>query len=198
VLDSFALNTLRPCRYLSKQEVLSMPVFGTIVKKGGRGIFTVRESLRDLVRTKDAINEVLRQGYRVGLFAEATSTDGRRLGEFHSALFQAAIETSSPIQPVAISYHTAEGIPTTAAAFWGDMTMAQSLAAVIREPSIVARLDFCEPIIPGKAGRRQLADEARARIAQGLKLEAEGDLARRGPGREGKAPIARRIARAED
>jgi 1-acyl-sn-glycerol-3-phosphate acyltransferase len=170
-LDSIAINSVRPCRYLSKSEVLTMPIFRTIIKKGGRGIFTIRESARDLLRTKDDVAAVLRGGYRIGLFAEATSTDGRRLGEFHSGLFQAAIDTSTTIQPVAISYHTAEGIPTTAAAFWGDMTMKQSLSAVIREPSLVARLEFCEPIVPGHGRRRELADEARARVAQKLKLD---------------------------
>ena len=82
-----------------------MPIFGTIVKNGGRGIFTVRESARDLLRTKEDVTAVLRDGYRVGLFAEATSSDGRRLLDFHSGLFQAAIDTSAAIQPVAVSYH---------------------------------------------------------------------------------------------
>lgn len=96
-LDSMAINSVHPCRYLSKIEVKTMPIFGTMVKNGGRGIFTIRESARDLLRTKDAVAAVLRDGYRVGLFAEATSTDGRRLGDFHSALFQAAIDTSTMI-----------------------------------------------------------------------------------------------------
>ncbi|MGO9056613.1 MAG: lysophospholipid acyltransferase family protein [Candidatus Binataceae bacterium] len=170
-LDSFAINSVRPCRYLSKIEVRTMPIFGTIVKNGGRGIFTVRESARDLLRTKEDVTAVLRDGYRVGLFAEATSSDGRRLLDFHSGLFQAAIDTSAAIQPVAVSYHTSDGAPTTSPAFWGDMTMGQSLAQIISAPSIIAHLEFCEPIVAGKARRRELADEARARIAQKLTLE---------------------------
>jgi 1-acyl-sn-glycerol-3-phosphate acyltransferase len=169
-LDSFAINSVSPCRYLSKLEVRTMPVFGTIVKNGGRGIFIVRESAHDLVRAKDAIAAALREGYRIGLFAEATSSDGRRLGEFHSALFQAAIDACAIVQPVAISYHTADGLPTTSPAYWGDMTMKQSLAAIIRAPSIVARLEFCEPVAPGAIRRRELAAQARSRIAQKLGL----------------------------
>jgi 1-acyl-sn-glycerol-3-phosphate acyltransferase len=168
-LDSYVIHSLIGCRFVAKDDSSTWPIFRTLLK-GGKSITISRGSARGAMKAKEAVEAALRNGDRVGLFAEGTTTDGTSLGDFHPALFQAAIETAAPIQPIALSYRTPDGVVVTSPAYWGDITFAQSAAAVIREPAIVARVEFCAPITPVNMTRRQLADEARSRIAQKLEL----------------------------
>jgi 1-acyl-sn-glycerol-3-phosphate acyltransferase len=74
----------------------------------------------------------------VAVFPEGTTTDGTRLGRFHPALFQAAIDAGAAVQPVAIRYPAPDGRPDPAAAFVDDMTFAASLVRVLGAPGIRA------------------------------------------------------------
>lgn len=70
---------------------------------------------------------MLKAGRDVAIFPEGTSTDGTHILNFHSALFQAAVEIGRPAQPVALSYYVAEGRRSLAPAYWGDVTMPNAL-----------------------------------------------------------------------
>ncbi len=168
-LDSYAIHSVRGCRFVTKEETGTWPIFRTIIK-GGKSIPIVRGNPRGARLAKEAAAAALRSGQWVGVFAEATTTDGSYLRNFHPALFQAAVETGALVTPVAISYQAADGLPARAAAYWGDITFAQSAAAIIREAAIVARLEFCEPICASGRTRRELAELARSSIARSLGL----------------------------
>lgn len=78
-------------------------------------------------------------------------------------MFQAAVSASCPVQPICLMYEDAQGRQSTAPAYIGDMTLNDSLSALLRATPLTAHLYVCDPLAPG-ADRRLLASEAQAAV----------------------------------
>ena len=166
-LDPYAINAVLAARFVAKSEVAGWPVIGTIAR-GFDSLFIVRGSVCDAARTKDRMAEALRAGERVAVFPEGTTTDGRQVARFHTALLQAAIDAGASVQPIAIRYTDAAGRPSEAPVFVGDMTLASSLGRVLATPELHAHLTV-GPAIPAAGwNRRELAWLTRRCIANAL------------------------------
>lgn len=174
-LDVQALGAIAGTRFVAKSEVRDWPVVGALAARLGT-LFIRRAHFRDAMRVKNAIAKLLVSGERVAIFPEATTTDGSRLGRFHAALVQAAIDAAIPVQPVAIRHCEADGSPTEAAAFVDDMTFVTSLGRVLTRPRLVVELTFGPPMWAADQTRRQLAARCRSFIA-GVLGFADGENA---------------------
>jgi 1-acyl-sn-glycerol-3-phosphate acyltransferase len=170
-LDVYVLNALVDARFVAKSEVTAWPVVGAITR-GFDAIFIVRDSARDAARVKTAVAAALRAGDRVVVFPEATTTDGTRLGRFHHAMFQAAIDAGVRVLPVALRYARPDGFVDTTPAFVGDMTFVSSLRRIMRASSVRAEVTFASPLAAEWWTRRGLASTARALVANALELPA--------------------------
>jgi len=168
-LDPYALNTVSGARFVAKSEVEAWPVVGTSAKRFGT-FFLARGSCRSAARVKDQLARALRGRDPVGAFPEATTTDGGEILRFYPAMFQAAIDARAMVQPVALRYRTADGRCTDAAAYVGDMTIADSLRRLLPEPRLVVDLVFCPPLYSRGRERKELATRARRNIADALGL----------------------------
>lgn len=167
-LDTYVIHSVRPhARFVAKSEVRQWPVVRTMAE-AFETFFIRRGSRRDAARVKDALAAALRNGETVAAFPEGTTSDGLMLGRFYPALFQAAIDARADVQPVAIRYLDADRRVSGAAAFIGDMTVAESLRQILLEPRIEAEIVFCPPIPSLGRTRRELAALAHASIARVL------------------------------
>ena len=164
-LDVYVLNALLPARFVAKSETRGWPLVGTVASRFG-ALFIVRGSVRDAARVKDAVATALRAGDTVVVFPEATTTDGRAVGRFYPALFQAAIDAGTPVQPAALRYLDEDGARSTAAPFVGDMTFADSLMQVLRAPVLRAEVTFGAPLATVDRSRRDLAARASTDVAR--------------------------------
>lgn len=90
----------------------------------------------------------------------------------------AAIAASVPVVPVALQYRLA-GRVSDVAAYIDDMTLFESIGRILLASDVSAHVHLL-PALPTAQGKRQdLADEARAAIAQVLNLsvcERDSDL----------------------
>jgi len=170
-LDVQVLNAVRSLRFVAKSETRRWPICGGIAA-GFDTIFLERANVRDAGRVKACVASALEAGQSVAVFPEGTTTDGRSLGRFYAALFEAAIEAGVPVQPIALRYPRADGAANPAAAFVDDMTFLDSLLQVAREPRLVARLTFAPAIDTSTRCRRRIAAQARRAIAEALDLPA--------------------------
>ena len=125
-----------------------------------------------------ALTDALCDAQPVAVFPEGTTSAGDRVLPFYPAMFQAAVRSGAAVQPVAIRYRAADGTATRAAAYVGDMSVADSLRLLLREPRLTAELIFCAPLAPAGRTRKQLAAQAHAAIAAAL---AGDDAVRRSP-----------------
>jgi 1-acyl-sn-glycerol-3-phosphate acyltransferase len=166
-LDIYALNTVSAARFVAKSEVGEWPLVGTIAARFGT-FFLQRGSFRAAARMVGALTDALCDAHPVAVFPEGTTSAGDRVLPFYPAMFQAAVRSGAAVQPVAIRYRAADGTATRAAAYVGDMSIADSLRLLLREPRLTAELIFCAPLAPAGLTRKQLAAQAHAAIAAAL------------------------------
>jgi 1-acyl-sn-glycerol-3-phosphate acyltransferase len=177
-LDSYAINTVSTARFVAKSEVGGWPIIGTIAARFGT-VFLKRGCPRAAARAVARLVEALCAGQPVAAFPEGTTSDGRGLLRFYPAMFQAAVQSGARVQPVAIRYRRADGTPSRAAAFVGDMAVLDSVRQLLREPRLIAELIFCAPLDTEGRTRRQLADLSHGAIAAAL--ASGGDVAQSTP-----------------
>ena len=167
-LDIFVLNAIYPARFIAKAEVRTWPLIGWLCRRSGT-IFIERAMRQDASLINRRVSLLLKQGACIGLFPEGTTTDGKQVGHFHSALIQPAIDAGIRLCPIALRYQGQDGEPEIAAAFIGDMTLVQSIWQILRCPQHNALLVFTPALPAANANRRELARAAQEAIAQELK-----------------------------
>ncbi|MDD5384251.1 MAG: lysophospholipid acyltransferase family protein [Gallionella sp.] len=166
-LDIFVLNAIYPSRFIAKAEVRNWPLIGWLCKRGNT-IFIERAMRQDAASINQRVSFLLEQGICVGLFPEGTTTDGKQVGHFHSALIQPAIDASAMLCPIALRYQNTNGKQSSAAIFTGDMTLSRSIWRILRSPRFDALLVFTPALATAGGNRRVLARAAQEAIAQSL------------------------------
>ncbi len=171
-IDIFVMNAARPVAFVSKSEVRDWPLIGWLAARTDT-VFLRRGSRGHAKIVNAEIDALLNAGKDVAVFPEGTTTDGTHLLGFHAALLQPAVETGRPIQPVALSYETPDGLRSLAPAYVGDTHLLTCLGAILAAPALVARLRPAPPLSTSERSRRELATAARAAIAFSLGLPLE-------------------------
>lgn len=166
-LDVFVLNTIYPSRFIAKVEVRSWPLIGWLCKRSNT-IFIERAMRQDAASINQRVSLLLEQGVCIGLFPEGTTTDGKQVGHFHSALIQPAIDAGAMLCPIALRYQDENGKQSSAATFTDDMTLFQSIWRILRSPRFDALLVFTPALAAAGENRRVLARTAQEAISQGL------------------------------
>ena len=160
-LDIFVINAAFPAAFVSKAEVRQWPLAGWLAEKN-ETVFLRRGSRGHARIVNGEIAALLSRGRHVALFPEGTTTDGSHVLGFHAALLQPAIEASAPVQPLAIAYRLPDGRPTRAPAYDGDLSLLDSLMAIVAEPEIIARVTVGAPLSVAEIpDRKALARQAR-------------------------------------
>lgn len=163
-VDIFVINAVVPAVFVAKEEVRRWPLFGWLATRSDT-VFLRRGSRGHARIINEEIGRHLAQGKVVALFPEGTTSDGGRLLHFHAALLQPALAAGRPVLPAAISYWELNGERSLAPRYDGDISLGQSLRAILGRKRLIARL-ITTPL-RGLRGedRKQVAAEAREAIA---------------------------------
>lgn len=159
-LDVVAVAAANSTTFVAKDDVRAWPVIGWLGRWGGT-VFLRRAKRAALSAAIDTLVEVIEHGQRVTLFPEGTTGDGRGVGRFHRGLLQAAVNTGTPVQAIAVRYRRGGDIDTLAP-FIGEDTFVPHLLRVVAEPDTEVLLDFQAPIVAPT--RRALAERCEAAI----------------------------------
>lgn len=164
--DIIVLAAVADVVFIAKSEVKTWPVFGWLAR-WQRSVFVERERRRETGAQVNEVAKRLADGEIVVLFAEGTTSDGNRILGFKSSLFGAAASAvaASPtgnvaIQPVAIAYTHAHGLPLgryfrPLAAWPGDTTLTPHLLGVLKEGAMDVQVCFGQTIIYDKDSNRK-------------------------------------------
>jgi len=166
-LDIIVLNAIHPSRFIAKSEVRDWPVIGWLTRRCGT-VFIERALRQNASTVNRRIGQLLNHGISIGLFPEGTTTDGKQVGHFHSALIQPAIDAGIRLQPMALRYQENDVEPGSAAVFVGEMTLAQSIWRILRCARQSALVAFTPALITENTNRRVLARAAHEAISQAL------------------------------
>ena len=165
-LDVCILMAACPTRFVAKSEISRWPILGLLCRNAGT-LFIERAKRSDTLRINQQICEVLKQGERVAVFPEGTTTDGRQIQHFHASLLQSAITADALLYPVAIGYRNRDGGVCVEAAYI-ESSLVLSLKKILSQPHIDAILIFNHPIACGMKNRRELARQTEQAIAAAL------------------------------
>lgn len=153
--DVLVLTAIRPSTFVARADLVEWPILGALAR-AMKVLPIDRASLRSLPGTVDRVAERLRAGGSVVVFPEATTWCGRAYGSLRPALFQAAVDSETWVQPLRLSYVDSAREFTTAPCFVGDETIGSSIARIMRLRGVVAEVEFATPQAPG-TDRRDLA-----------------------------------------
>ncbi|MEQ0777170.1 lysophospholipid acyltransferase family protein [Paraburkholderia tropica] len=166
-IDIYVINAWRPTPFVSKAEIRHWPLIGWFAQNLDT-VFIEREKRSDARRIMHELAERLQRGELMCVFPEGTTTDGLALKPFHSNMFQAPVSACTPVQPICIMYEDAQGRQSLAPAYIDDVSLKQSLDAMLKSGPLTAHVYVGEALEPGD-DRRKLA--ARAQEAVGAALE---------------------------
>lgn len=166
-LDIIALGAQGPCLFIAKREVADWPVLGYLAKRIGT-LFVQRGDVAQSAVVAERMVWQLRQGKRIVLFPEGTTSMGNRVLRFHGKLFLPAQRARVRIQAVALRY---EGEAARCAPFVGDDAFLPHLLGILKLDRIDLDLRYC-PAVPPGPGPNELAQTTRRQIATALDAEA--------------------------
>ena len=176
-LDIPVLGETMDGSFIAKQEVAGWPLFG-LCAKIVRTVFVKRDPKEAMVQ-KAEIGERLEAGERLILFPEGTSTDGKRVLPFKSALFSVAQPVEGidepMVQPFSISYpRYADGQPLDQGnqslyAWHGEAELFPHLMSVFGLRGAIVDVTFHEPVRASDFNnRKELAVHCHGQVAHGV------------------------------
>ena len=172
-LDIPVLSAALPVSFIAKQEVSGWGIFGSLARLQ-RSVFINRERRHSTGNSRDEIQERLKAGDTLVLFAEGTSTDGNRVLPFRSSFFASAETDGLIVQPVTIAYDGHWGLPMTRRrrpfyAWYGDMNLPGHLWEALVTGPIEVTVIFHPPMtVAAEGGRKNLARKAEDIVRKGL------------------------------
>ncbi|WP_069163252.1 lysophospholipid acyltransferase family protein [Nocardia altamirensis] len=169
--DIVALAAVQPLGFVARADMVDWPVLGKLATLM-RVIPIEREKLRALPGVVAQVGARLAAGDRIAVFPEGTTWCGRAYGSMRPALFQAAIDTETPVQPVRLRYLDRHGAQCTVPGFVGEDTFASSARRVLRSRGMVAEVVLERVEQPG-TDRRELARRCEAAV-RGTELSRHG------------------------
>ena len=183
-LDIIVLAALTEACFVSKFEVASWPLFGMLAKLN-HTVF-VKRRMRESGEKLREIKARLRQGQRLILFPEGTSSDGNRVLPFNSTFFAAGSTRLDgfpvKVQPIAIGYTQLSGLPLgrggrPSCAWYGDMSLAGHLWSVFKSGAIDVEVAFLPSVRACDfASRKELAKSCESNVAFALSDMLRGNF----------------------
>ncbi|MDN5842353.1 MAG: 1-acyl-sn-glycerol-3-phosphate acyltransferase [Alcaligenaceae bacterium] len=175
-IDIFVLNALRPTSFIAKADIRRWPVIGLLVAWAGT-LFIDRGHRQALRQAARDVRECFARGDVVGLFPEGTTSGGWDVLHFHSGLFEPAVQSDVPVQPVALRF-VQHGRRTDRFAFVGEQTLVANLWILLGSGGVAVECDFLPPVEPGHGlDRGALAQRTYAAIAQAVRVSEDADQA---------------------
>jgi lyso-ornithine lipid O-acyltransferase len=151
-LDVLLFGAVMPCGFVAKREVRGWPVFGALARAAGT-MFVHRERGAQSEEAAAQMEERIRAGVPVLLFAEGSSSDGSVVLPFRSSLFEAAVRAGAAVTPAMIRYY-ADDAAEAEISYWGKMVFLLHLLRTLCLHGLRASICF------GKA--RQFGDRKEA------------------------------------
>jgi lyso-ornithine lipid O-acyltransferase len=163
-LDILVLGSLAPSVFVAKREIKSWPVFGWLTSLAG-SVYVNREKRTHAGQAAKEIEAALHSGVLVILFPEGTSSDGKTILPFKSALLEPATRHPHSLSVGLIQYEINDGDVVEEVCYWKDMTLVTHLINLLSKRSVRASVKLA-PLHNGSANRKELALQLHAEVSK--------------------------------
>lgn len=182
--DIVVLGSLLDAAFVAKKEVGTWPGIGFLAKLGGT-VFVERRARHSRTQRDEMKARLDGESQSLILFPEGTSSDGKSVLPFKSALFSVAEAGGSalPVQPISLSYSGLDGLPMgrnwrSYYAWYGDMELADHIWMALGLGRATVTVVFHPPVsMASLPSRKALADHCYAAVRHGVTLANGGRAA---------------------
>ncbi|MCX7545328.1 lysophospholipid acyltransferase family protein [Marinicella gelatinilytica] len=169
-LDIPIIHSFILAGFVAKHEIKYWPVLGWLAMAGD-SVFLNRGNSQSRKAVLTQLKKRLTQGRSVAIFPEGTVTDGSYLRPFHRQLIHAAVETRTPIVPVAIKFLNQEGQREARVGFIDDEPFLQHVFRILQLPHTTVEIYCGARLTNYDAGTRIMTSMARSYIEQQLEQD---------------------------
>ncbi len=149
-IDLLCLQRIQPCVFITSLEMKQTPVLGQISMLAGCAYVDrlnrshIQDELKDIVK-------VLKEGFRVVLYAEAQASNGEQVLPFKKTLMMAAGFADRPIRPYVFNFTKVNGRPVEFKdrdhlCWYGDQNFFPAIFRTMQLKSIECEIEFLEPV----------------------------------------------------
>lgn len=160
-LDILVMASFFPAVFVTSLDLGKESIIGSICRIAGC-VFVNRRSPFGLQKEIAEIARLINEGHTVVIFPEATTSDGRGVAQFRSALLEAAGQAQAPIQPLCFNYRDVDGEPLSAENrdrmfYYGGMTFFPHVFRLTAITSATVEVTPLPPVMPGTRNRKDAA-----------------------------------------
>jgi 1-acyl-sn-glycerol-3-phosphate acyltransferase len=182
--DIMVLGSLLEAAFVAKREVGTWPGIGFLARVAGT-VFVERRARHSRTQRDEMKAKLDGDLQSLILFPEGTSSDGRTVLPFKSALFSVAEAGGAalPVQPISLSYNGLDGLPMgrnwrSYFAWYGDMELADHIWLALglgrTKVTVVFHPAVTMETLPS---RKALADHCFGTVRRGVALANAGRAA---------------------
>lgn len=151
-IDIVCLHALRSSVFITSMEMKQTPVLGQITDLAGC-TYVDRKNRMNIQGELKGITDVLKQGFRVVLYAEAVASNGEQVLPFKKTLLMAAGFAGKPIRPFVFNFKKVNGGPVLyqhrdALCWYGKQTFLPAIWRSMHLDSIVCEIEFLPALHP--------------------------------------------------
>ena len=166
-LDIPIIHSLMLAGFVAKSEIKYWPILGWVTLIADT-LFLKRGNAESRKGVLSQIKKRLNNGRSVAIFPEGTVTDGSYLRTFHRQLIHAAIDTKTPVFPVAIKFLKADGTRNDQVGFLNNEFFITHVWRILSLPNSKVEIHCGELITDYELGTRAVTLQARSQIEQEL------------------------------
>ena len=166
-LDIPIIHSLMLAGFVAKSEIKYWPILGWVTLIADT-MFLKRGSAESRKGVLNQIKKRLSNGRSVAIFPEGTVTDGSYLRTFHRQLIHAAVETKTPVFPVAIKFLKANGSRNDQVGFLNNELFITHVWRILSLPNSRVEIHCGQLVTDFDQGTRAVTLKARACIEQEL------------------------------
>lgn len=169
-IDIVCLVALRNAVFITSLEMKNTPVLGQIADLGGCA-YVNRKSRTSIQDELKGLVEVLKQGFRVVLYAESVASNGEQVLPFKKTLLMAAGMSEKPIRPFVFNFVKINGGPVKyeqrdSVCWYGDQTFFPAIWRSLKLDSVACEIEFL-PLVYAEPNedRSALAERVHAMVS---------------------------------
>jgi 1-acyl-sn-glycerol-3-phosphate acyltransferase len=148
-IDLLCLQRIQPCVFITSLEMKHTPLLGQISQLAGCAYVNrlnrslIQDELQDIVK-------VLKEGFRIVLYAEAQASNGEQVLPFKKTLMMAAGYAELPIRPYVFNFTKVNGRQVEFKdrdhlCWYGDQKFFPAIFRTMQLKSIECEIEFLEP-----------------------------------------------------
>ncbi len=153
-IDIVCLQSIQPAVFVTSLEMKHTPVLGQICDLGGCAYVNRKNRMGIQEELKGMVN-VLKEGFRVVLYAESVASNGEQVLPFKKTLMMSAGFAERPIRPFVFNYREVNGGKVEfkhrdAVCWYGDQTFGPAIWRSLMLDSVTCEIEFL-PLVLAKS-----------------------------------------------